>query len=142
MAQLFSLGILYALMKWTLPILALSILLTACGHQSDAQIRKNLPGAWHFVEASSNQDRSIFSISSSGDFTNDSIRPDGTVVVETAGTFQVQDGYLIGTVTKSSQNMGRLPHVFRAKILQADSKKMVILPEDMTRKLTIEKDTK
>ena len=142
MAQLFSLGILYALMKWTLPILALSILLTACGHQSDAQIRKNLPGAWHFVEASSNQDRSIFSISSSGDFTNDSIRPDGTVVVETAGTFQVQDGYLIGTVTKSSQKGQKVPFVLRTKIVRADDREMVIVADGTTNEITIKKDTR
>jgi hypothetical protein len=119
----------------------LSILLTACSHRSDAEIRKNLPGAWHFVEPSSNQDRrSVFTVSPSGDFTNDVIRPDGTVAAETAGTFQVQDGYLIGTVTKSSQKGQKVPFVLRTKIVRVDDKEMVIVADGTTNEMTIKKD--
>jgi hypothetical protein len=139
--ELWPLGIIDALMKYTLPILALSIFLTACGHRSDAEIRKSLPGAWHFVMPSSNQDRSVFTISSSGDFTNDVIRPDGAMGPETSGTFQVQDGYLIATVTKSSQKGGRLPNVLRVKITRADNRVIVGSIEGMTNQITIQKDT-
>ena len=142
MAQLFSLGIIDAFMKYTLPILALSIFLTACGHRSDAEIRKSLPGAWHFVMPSSNQDRSVFTISSSGDFTNDVIRPDGTTGSETSGTFQVQDGYLIATVTKSSQKSQKVPFVLRTKIVRADDREMVIVAAGTTNEITIKKDTR
>jgi hypothetical protein len=129
-------------MKYTIPILALSILLTACCHRSDAEIRKNLPGAWHFVESSSNQDRSVFTVSPSGDFTNVVIRPDGTVGAETAGTFQVQDGYLIGTVTKSSQKGQKVPFVLRTKIVRVDDTEMVVVADGTTNEITIKKDTR
>ena len=144
MAQLFSLGIIYTLMKYTLPILALSVLLTACSHRSDAEIRKSLPGAWHFVQApsSSTGDRSIFTIAANGDFTNDVVRSDGTLAVETAGTFQVQDGYLVGTVTKSSQKQQHVPFVLRAKIYQADESEMIIGIDGTTNRITIKKDTR
>jgi hypothetical protein len=130
-------------MKYTLRILALSILLTACSHRSDAEIRKSLPGAWHFVqEPSANTGtRSIFTISPNGDFTNDLVRPDGTVDLETAGTFQVQDGYLIWTVTKSSHKLGRLPNVLRVKIIRANNSEIVGRIEGMTNQITIHKDT-
>jgi hypothetical protein len=128
----------YALMKHTLPILALGILLTACGHRGDAEIRKNLPGTWHFVQPSSNPDRSIFTVSPSGDFTNDVIRPDGTLAVELTGTFQVQKGYLIATVT----NSGKPLFVLRQKIIQVDSKKMVMMVQGTTKQATMEKDTR
>ena len=146
MAQLFSLGITYALMKYTFPLLALSVFLIGCGHRSDAEIRKSLPGAWHFVQASSggNGDRSTFTVAPNGDFTSEVVRSDGTLVVQTAGTFQVKDGYLIGTVTNSSQSQSKkhLPFVLRAKIVQADAKKMVIVAEGTTNRMTIEKDAK
>ena len=142
MAQLFSLGIICALMKYTLPILAFSIFLTACSHRSDAEIRKSLPGSWHWAESSSNQGRSVFMVSPSGDFTNDVIRPYGTVGAETAGTFQVQDGYLIGTVTKSSQKGQKVPFVLRTKIVRADDREMVIVADGTTNEITIKKDTR
>ena len=131
-------------MKYMLPILALSIFLTACSHRSDVEIRKSLPGTWHFVQASSSDkgDQSMFTIAPDGDFTNDVIRADGTLAFEIAGTFQVQDEYLIGTVTKHSQKGKSLPYVLRAKIYHADEREMVIGYDGMTNQLILKKDTK
>ena len=129
-------------MKYTIAILALSIFLTACGHRSDAEVRKNLPGAWHFIMPSSDQNRSVFTISPGGDFTNDLIRSDGTLDFVSSGTFLVQDGYLIGTVTKSSQKSQKVPFVLRTKIVRADDSEMVIVADGTTNEITIKKDTR
>jgi len=131
-------------MTRTLILLTSLLLVTSCSHRSDTEVRRNLPGAWHFVSSSSgaNGDRSIFTIASNGDFTNQVISSSGVHVVDLSGTFQVQDGYLIGTVTQTSQKHQQLPYVLRAKIYRADESEMVIGYDGTTNQFTLKKDTK
>ena len=144
MVQLFSLGIISALMKKTLPILALSFLFAACSHRSDAEMRKNLPGTWHCVQAaSSNQgSQNMFIITSDGNFTNDVIRADGSLATEIGGTFQVQDRYLVATVTMDSRNSRSLPYVQRAKIIRADDREIIIGSDCTTQTTALKKDSR
>ena len=115
------------------------LLLAGCGHRSDAVIRKNLPGTWHMVTSPEDRgSRSLFRIAPNGDFTNQVISSQGVHIVEVAGTFQVQDGYLIGAVI---QQDSQLPHVSRAKIYQADESEMVIGYDGTTNRYTLKKDT-
>jgi hypothetical protein len=120
-----------------------SLLLAGCGSRSDTAIRKNLPGAWHVVlspEESGSQ--SIFSIAPNGDFTSQLIFSNGVHSIDIAGTLQVQDGYLIETVTNSTQRNAHLPLVSRAKIVHADDSEMVVVFDGTTDKHTIRKDTR
>jgi hypothetical protein len=50
--------------------------------------------------------------------------PSGVVTDE--GTFQVRDGFLIDTVTKSYRKNAQLPYVTRTRIIRANDREMVI----------------
>ena len=131
-------------MKNTLRILALSLLLAACSHRGDAEIRKRLPGTWHVAQAASSHKGSqiIFVIAPDGGFTNDVIRADGTLAAEIGGTFQVQDRYLVGTVSKDSRKSRSLPYVQRAKIIRADDREIIIGSDCTAQTTALKKDTR
>ncbi len=60
-----------------------------------------------------------------------------------SGTYQVQDGYLIMTITKSSQQTVEwLPLVTRSKIIQADDGQLVFVDDTTTNKQTLKKETR
>jgi NAD(P)H-flavin reductase len=133
-------------MKYTLPLIALGIILTGCSKApSDAVVAKKLPGAWHFVLAASPDAKGIiFTFSPDGNFTNQipTTHPDGTqVTMVLTGTFQVRDGYLIETITNISNYSGYLPVVERYKIVQSDDRKLIFVDKKTAKKITIEKDT-
>lgn len=107
-------------MKYTIPILALSLFLTACSHRSDAAIRKNLPGTWT-VDVDTNGTQSTFTVATNGDFV---CRTGGGI--ELSGSFKVEDGFLVETVDSSSQTNARVPFVSRARILQSEANQMVV----------------
>ena len=86
--------------------------------------------------------RSIFTIALNGDFTSQLIFSNGVHSIDIAGTLQVQDGYLIETVTNSTQRNVHLPLVSRAKIVHANDSEMVVMIDGMTNKITIHKDTR
>jgi len=131
-------------MRNKLPILALSFLFAACSHLSDAELRKNLPGTWHCVQAASSNtgSQNMFIIASDGSFTNDVIRADGTLATEIGGTFQVQDRYLVATVTMDSRNSRSLPYVQRAKIIRADDREIIIGSDCTTQTTALKKDSR
>ena len=129
-------------MKYTASLFALVFLLTACSHRNDAEVRRNLPGAWHY-DLSSTADRggtSTFTIATNGDFVCQTVVSNGIHTVELAGTFQVADGYLVETVTRSTQPNARIPFVSRAQIIQADAQEMII-SFDGTNKFVLKKTT-
>ena len=132
-------------MKIALFLFMSLFLLASCARSSDAEIRKNLAGVWRIVQ-SSQQNRSIVSIvtfAPSADFTNQMIFPGVAREIDMVGTFQVQDGYLILTVTKSSQKtIDQLPLVLRSKIIQADDSQFVVVADGTTNKQTFKKETK
>ena len=133
-------------MKFTLPVIVLGIILTGCSKApSDAEVSKNLPGAWHVVPSSAEQNgnKIIFTIAPNGDFTRHGVSSDGVhSSLDIAGTLKVQDGYLIETITNSSQRGARLPRVTREKIIRANDHEMVVVIEGigMTNTITIQKD--
>ena len=129
-------------MKYTAALFALVFLLTACNHRSDATIRRNLPGAWHY-DLSSTADgggTSTFTIATNGDFVCQTVVANGIHTVELAGTVQVADGYLIETVTRSTLPKARVPFVSRAQIIRADAREMIV-SFDGTDKVVLKKAT-
>jgi len=129
-------------MKYTAALFVLVFLLTACNHRSDAAVRRNLPGAWHF-DLSSTADgggTSTFTIATNGDFVCQTVVASGIPTIELAGTFQVADGYLIETVSRSTQPKARVPFVSRAQIIQADAQEMIV-SFDGTNKIVLKKAT-
>ena len=111
---------------------------------SDAEVSKNLPGAWHVVPSSAEQsgNKIIFTIAPNGDFTRHGVSSDGVhSSLDVAGTLKVQDGYLIETITNSSQRGARLPRVTREEIIRANDHEIVFTVKGMTNQITIQKDT-
>jgi hypothetical protein len=121
-----------ALLKYPIAILALSLFLTACSHRSDAQIRKNLPGTWS-VDIAADGTRCTFTIATNGDFVCRT-----THGFELSGSFKIEDGFLVETVTRSSQTNARVPFVWRAQILQSDANQMVVT-DDGTNRFVLKK---
>ena len=123
------------------------LLLTACNHKSDTEVRKNLPGTWH-VDFSSTIDagsKSTFTIATNGDFVCQTASSNGVHAFELVGTFQVKDGFLIENVTKSSQPNTHGSFVSRARIIEADDNEMVVMFDGAggtKNKITIKKDTR
>jgi hypothetical protein len=103
---------------------------------------KNLPGTWHTALAAENE--STFTIAPNGDFTCRTVSPAPTTnpPIELAGTLQVKDGFLIETVTNSTQPriQGRIPFVSRAQIIRTDAHEMVIT-FDGTNRFVLQKQT-
>ena len=144
-AELGSLGIIHTLMKNILPVIALGLILTGCSKApSDTKVSKSLPGSWHMVPLSAEQsgNKIIFTIAPNGDFTRHGVSSDGVhSSLDIAGTLKVQDGYLIETITNSSQRNAHLPRITREKIIRADDHEIVFTVEGMTNQITIQKDT-
>ena len=116
-------------MKNILPLIAISLLLTACSkHRSDAQVRQMLPGTWavSFGDSSVQVGGGYTNIiGADGRYAYQLINPTTGGVVDVEGTFQVSDGYLIDTMTKCSRTNVQVPHIYRGRIVRADSREMV-----------------
>ena len=104
------------------------LLLTACSHRRDAEIRKNLPGTWQEDVLSTNDSdgKSTITIATSGDFVSQTFSSKGVHIFDTSGTFQVANGYLIETIKKVSLP-AHVPFVTRGQIVQADAHEMVAI---------------
>jgi hypothetical protein len=85
----------------------------------DEKIRRNLTGTWAV-------DFGSFTVRQDGSYIAQFSSPTAGRVVTNEGTFQVRDGYMINTMTKSSRTNAHVPYVSRVRILQADSSEMVI----------------
>ena len=122
------------------------LLLAGCAHLSDAGIRKNLPGAWHVVQPQLDRAgwKMIYTIAPNGDFTRETLMShEGVHGVDMTGTWQIQDGYLIETITYMRvRRNAQLPQVLRWKIIHADDREMVVVPDGMTEKDTFRKDAR
>jgi len=109
--------------------------------------RASWPGAiqwaWH-VDVSSTKEsgKSTFVIASNGDFTHQTISPDGVHTNESVGTFQVKDGVLTQTTTKSSYTNWHVPVIRRARTIRANDRNMVVVFDDTKDKFTIRKDVR
>jgi hypothetical protein len=99
----------------------------------DAKIRKNLAGTWAM------------------DFGSFIVHPDGSYIgwhtnatsgiVTNEGTFQIRDGYMINTMTKTSRTNARVPYVSQMRIIRADARELVI-DDGGNVELVLRKDTK
>jgi hypothetical protein len=86
---------------------------------------------------------SIITFAPSAGFTNQIISPGAAREINMTGTFQIQDGYLIMTVTKSSQKtVEQLPLVLRSKIILADDSQFIVVADGTTNKQTFKKEAK
>jgi hypothetical protein len=111
-------------MKNILTLIAVSLLLTACSkHSSDAQVRQMLPGTWVVSSGGSVQYTNI--IGADTRYAYQHADPKTGSVVDFEGTLQVSDGYLMDTMTKCSRTNVQVPHVYRGRIVRADSREMV-----------------
>jgi hypothetical protein len=124
-----------------LALFASLVLFAACKHRGDSAVRENLPGVWHvnFLSAKEGGGESTFVIAPNGDFTHKTISPDGMNIIESFGAFQIKDGVLVETVTKSSYTNWHLPFVRRARIIRAADREMVVMFEDTKDEFTIRK---
>ena len=86
----------------------------------------------------------IYTVAPNGDFTRETLMTtEGVHGVDMAGTWQIQDGYLIETVSYMRlRRNAELPQISRAKIIHADAVEMVVLFDGMTHKDTFRKDTR
>jgi hypothetical protein len=133
-------------MARALLLFTLLLLLAGCAHLNDAGIRKNLPGAWHVVQPWMDKAgwKMTYTIAENGDFMRETLMShEGVHGVDMTGTWQIQDGYLIETITYMRvRRNAPLPQVTRWKIIHADDREMVVVPDGMTEKDTFRKDTR
>ena len=131
-------------MRPALTLFTSLLMLTACDHRSDTAVLKNLPGTWHvdFSSTKGTAGKSTFAIAPNGDFTHQTISPNGIHTNESVGTFQVKDRVLTQTTTKSSYTNWHVPIVRRARIISANSREMVVVFDDTKDKFTIRKDAR
>ena len=88
-----------------------------------------------------------FTIAPNGDFKREIlIATNGVPIVDgidMTGTFQIQDGYLIQTVTYMRvRRNAQLPQVTRSKIIRADDNELSFVPDGMTETNILRKDTR
>jgi len=96
-------------------------------HRNDAEVRENLSGAWHadFSHTSDSGSKSTFTIATNGDFVCEGVDSKGIPLNRLAGTIKIVNGFLIETVTNTTQPNTSVPYVFQARIIHADEKEMV-----------------
>jgi hypothetical protein len=89
------------------------------GHSRDAKIFGSLPGTWVLRYGSLN------------------VHPDGSYVLQfthsaaegvltNEGTFQVRNGFLINTLTKSYRPNAQLPQITQMRIIHMDDREIII----------------
>lgn len=110
---------------------------------SDADIRQRLPGTWLF-DSPGHYFRSTLTIASNGGYVcqltvsnRQSIRTN-----ELEGTYQVKDGILIDTITKSSITNEPVPLVFSNQIIRVNNSEFVYRRLDMGNIVVFRKDRK
>ena len=116
-----------ALMKQSLPFLMVSLLLAACGRQhkpapltGDALMQQQLVGKW---PSSDSYRTGVTTIAPDGSYVANFTSSNGTVHLE--GRYLVKDGFLIDTLTKSSQTNARLS-TDRFRIIRMDDRECVV----------------
>jgi len=101
-------------------------------HLRDERIYKNLAGTWTMSFGS-------LTIHPDGSYVLQfTVSPDSGVVTN-EGTFQVRDGFLIDTVTKSYRKNAQVPYVTPTPIIMANDHEM-ILNTGSNNKLILRKD--
>ena len=128
-------------MKYIITFFAVVLLVTACSRHEDSaddKIRKKLLGTWVLearYEGGSDM-RSTVTIAPDGSYACTLDLPgrtNGPRTISMEGTFRVEDGFLIDTVTKHSQTNAKWPNTSRSRIVRIDDRELVLeyerLPE-------------
>ena len=102
---------------------------------NDDEIRSNLAGKWEQPDSSG-----IYTIRQDGSYIGKWTKPAGKIVT-LEGSFRVEDGYMINTVTNSSETKLPNPEVYRNRIIRANAHEIVINDIGDVR-LVLRKDTK
>ena len=107
-------------------------------HSRDTKISRILTGTWHADDLGS------FTVRSDGGYVWQITNLTTGRAVTIEGTFQVRDGVLINTVTKSSRTNTHVPYVSHSQIVRANDYEMVIIDGDAggNDEHIIRKDTK
>lgn len=123
-------------------IIALSLLLTACGQRqqpspvtSDADIQKRLSGTWtNEMTIEDGHWKCVTVYRSDGTYAGEStvVRSHETQThwASESGTFVVKGGVLIMTMTRHSQPNARVPRVDRIRIVRLDDRELVVQDEE------------
>jgi hypothetical protein len=113
------------------------LLVTACSRHEDSaddKIRKKLPGTW-VLEAryeGGSDIRSKVTVAPDGSYACTLDLPgrtNGPRTISMEGTFRVEDGFLIDTVTKDSQTNAKWLNTTRSRIVSIDDREFVLEDE-------------
>jgi hypothetical protein len=121
--------------RFTLSFFAVVLLVTACSRHEDSadeKIRKNLPGTW-VLEAryeSGSDIRSTTTVAPDGSYACTLDLPgrtNGPRTISMEGTFRVENGFLIDTITRDSQTNARaVPNTNRSRVVRIDDRELVL----------------
>lgn len=107
------------------------MLLLACNRQHDGVARQMPPGTW-VVEGTypnGGSFKSTLRVAPSGDYQCQIVAFGSSNVARTfemEGTFQIQNGVLIDTMTKYSNTNAQLPQISCARILRMNERELVV----------------
>ena len=128
-------------MHRSLSILALAAVLTGC-HRSP-----KFEGTWVLdrVRPDGVKIHSVSKIAPDGKYLTQTSAFTNSVLafaVKSEGTFEINDGYLIDTMTKHSEPTVPLPSVFRARIIRFDERELVAHDDANSADVVFRKETK
>ena len=127
-------------MKFTCPIVALSMLLTACRTTpSDSTIQQEFVGTWTFTVDGVNF--RTFENNKDGSYVIETpISPTNAARAKEKGTWQVKGGFVIGTPTRAAWPEDTL-QVWSNKVVSIGDNRMVLLtPGGRTNVITLHKE--
>jgi hypothetical protein len=117
-------------------VLASVLLLTACRRKEethlspDTEMRKKLPGIWVFepkYASGRNDQRVTTTVAADGSYVTSIALPgrtNGPRTIKLEGTWRIEDGFLIDTITKDSQTNSSVPRTSRDRIIRIDDREL------------------
>jgi hypothetical protein len=120
--------------KLTLSLFTVVLLITACRSHKDTaddKLQKELSGTWMFEAkfARGGDTLSTLAVAPNGSYVCTIAIPgrtNGPRTVSMEGTFRVENGFLIDTVTKNSQTNASVPYTNRSRIIRVDDRELVL----------------
>jgi hypothetical protein len=119
-AQLFSLGIIHAFMKYTLPLIAFLSLTISSMALDDATVSKQVAGTW--IEYSTGY-TNTFDYAADGSFRITTRKPSETH--SSTGTWQIRDGSMFDRYTNASNVSHPIDITVQYSIVHLDAHQMV-----------------
>ncbi len=126
------------LVKSTLSFLMAMLLVTACRQYKDSaddKMQKELSGTWmceaKYASGRNNEQRLTFAPDRSYLYMiTIPNRTNGPRIITMEGTFRVEGGFLVATVTKDSQNYVPVPSTNRIRIVRLDDRELELVLND------------